>query len=173
MWPSSNSRRAAARPTMAGRRRSILHGSGAMLLSGKGNGRQRKKPHASTNAPNLKWLAHGRRQRRVGITSYTPSTDRQALCPTCSPCTHYPNKLSSPTRAVVTEVGRAEENRPMEAYGPYLVWAGFLEIQLSLVHTTVCYDKVFRAGAKDLAAQNKKAKEAAIASWAKRWRESP
>ena len=35
--PSSNSRRVAARPIIPKRRRGVLHGKGAMLLSKKGN----------------------------------------------------------------------------------------------------------------------------------------
>ncbi|KAF8489276.1 hypothetical protein F5888DRAFT_1872570 [Russula emetica] len=74
----SNSRRAAARPIMPKRRSGVLHGSGAVLLSEKGNGKLRKRPNnplvsgnawhadesstpakppASTSAPNPKWLA--------------------------------------------------------------------------------------------------------------------
>ena len=76
--PSSNSRRAAARPIMPKRRRGILHGKGAVLLSEKGNGKLQKwpnnplvsgnaghvgassiptKPPASTSAPIPKWSA--------------------------------------------------------------------------------------------------------------------
>ena len=44
MWPSSNSRRVAARPITPKRRSGDSHGSAAVLLSGNGTARLRKQP---------------------------------------------------------------------------------------------------------------------------------
>ena len=45
IWPSSNSRRVAARPTTPRRRSGVLHGSGAVLLSASGNVRLLRRPN--------------------------------------------------------------------------------------------------------------------------------
>ena len=104
IWPSSNSRRVAARPIMPRRRSGVLHRRGAELLSEKGNGKLRKrqnfplmsdnvwhvdvssspaKPPASTSAPNPKWSAC-RRNRLQLKRCHSP------------PPSATPNKLVAP-----------------------------------------------------------------------------
>ncbi|KAI0287151.1 hypothetical protein BC826DRAFT_1119697 [Russula brevipes] len=55
IWPSSNSRRVAARPIMPKRRRGVLHGNGAKQLSEKGNGPEKAAvgPVSHTTPPAL------------------------------------------------------------------------------------------------------------------------